>query len=161
MWENHETQGHRFTSNFQSFAVIWDESKCFFFLRITSEKAQTAVQKQKSSKYYLESPAAKRLISDMAEITFTSQSQQLRAGVPAEHSRSTHPDKSCYQVQEGDGNTVLALGLLHAHQKVSIAPSIHSLCTVKWARVHHMNSRILTRVGHVRCRDCTLAKSSY
>lgn len=103
----------------------------FFFLRITSEKAQTAVQKQKSSKYYLESPAAKRLISDMAEITFTSQSQQLRAGVPAEHSRSTHPDKSCYQVQEGDGNTVLALGLLHAHQKVSIAPSIHSLCTVK------------------------------
>lgn len=50
------------------------------------------------------------------------------------HSRSTHPDQSCDEVQEGDGNAVLALRLLYAHQQVSIAPSIHSVCTVKQAR---------------------------
>lgn len=51
-----------------------------------------------------------------------------------DHSRSTHPDQSRDEVQEGDGNAVLALRLLYAHQQVPIAPSIHSLCTVKQAR---------------------------
>lgn len=85
----------------------------------------------------------------------------------ADHSRSTHPDKSCDQVQEGDGNAVLPLRLFNAHQQVSKAPGIHSLCTVKWARrsvvwiAGFWHEWEILEAQIPQTSDFTLAKRSY
>lgn len=43
---------------------------------------------------------------------------------------SSYPDKRGDEVEEGDGDAVLPLWLLHVHQQVPVAARVHPLCAV-------------------------------
>lgn len=168
-WENHWAWGHRITSYFYSlvefsclFSCRYDKSKLFFEITTESTNSSMAGSVNQWLLIQIHCPGDARhcciSLSYCNSLQLTSQ---------ADHSRSTHPDKSCDQVQEGDGNAVLPLRLFNAHQQVSKAPGIHSLCTVKWARrsvvwiAGFWHEWEILEAQIPQTSDFTLAKRSY